>query len=80
MTNGILVSLIAAGWVGSGLLHAGLFYAHFQRKFPTIADQYRAENTNMALVTGALLGPVALFATLASGFFRHGWLFPGRRP
>ena len=59
-------------WIMCGTLHYGLWFAHFQRKYPGRAKE--AYNFDMILgILTAFLGPIALFSTLLSGFYKHGF-------
>lgn len=67
-------------WLACGFYASGVYYAYFQRQWPTIADEERPEDTGGAVIF-VLLGPIgALISTFMSGFLKHGWLLPGRKP
>ena len=70
-------ALIIAGWVLCGFLAYGLNLAHFQRKFPIIAEQDRDSDRNRAWVV-AFFGPIGLITALI--FSCHGfmWRLPPR--
>ena len=69
----VMTVIIVAGWVASGGMTYGLLVAHYQRKFPTIAAEYRIIDRLVAMSV-ALTGPVGLLATLAAGQFKRGWM------
>jgi len=54
-------------------LFAGIFFAYFQAKFPSIAEEGRREDLGCAWGMGLLFGPVALIVGIfMSGFMEHG--------
>jgi hypothetical protein len=74
-----MAALFLVLWLACGVWNAGLLYAHFQRKFELIADETRS-TTLVLCVFSVFTGPVGVFATQVTGFYKHGWLLPGRRP
>jgi hypothetical protein len=71
-------AFMAFVWLVSGFLSSGVFYAHFQRKFPSIADDNRREDAAAGVFFGLVFGPIGLFLSLfLSGFLKHGWALPG---
>lgn len=72
-------TLAIIAWLGCGIASAGFTYAHFQRSYRIIADEYRVIDTFFAAFN-VILGPIALITTLSLGFYRQGWLMPGAKP
>ena len=59
-------------WIMCGILHYGLWFAHFQRKYHTEANE--RYNSDMFLgISTAFLGPIALFSTLLGGLYKYGF-------
>jgi hypothetical protein len=76
----VLIAMGAmAGWIGCGLLSGGFYYAHFQRKYPMLADADRSDDAAKAWIQ-LIGGPISLAATIACGMFTRGWVLPGRDP
>lgn len=71
--------LIGAAWLGVGFIGSGFSYAHYQRKYPSIADESRRNDTTFSL-TMALFGPTNLWSLFVVGYCDCGWLMPGRKP
>ncbi len=68
VSTGIFVIL----WIICGIIHYGLWFAHFQRSYPNIAkNRYKTDMMIGAITT--LLGPIALSATLLCGFYKQGF-------
>ncbi len=68
----------AAMWIACGILAYGRFLAHWQREFPSIADECQDSDRGMSFAL-ALAGPLALPAAFAC-CRRHGfmWRLPQR--
>lgn len=80
MTPLLWFLLLILSWCGCGIISAGIYYADFQREYPTIANRCRESDTNNAFLF-AFGGPCSLVVGLVgSNFMRHGWLLPGRKP
>ncbi len=75
---GILI-VLAAAWVFCGFVNAGFYYAYMQREYPEGAEANRMDDTSAAWGS-VLFGTAALIATILTGFYKHGWLLPGRKP
>ncbi len=67
--------VIVAVWILCGVIAYGRTFAHFQRKYPTLAAEYVDEDQIFALAMAAI-GPFGLLISLIMG--RHGMMF--RRP
>ena len=65
-------------WAVCGFLAYGMDLAHFQKKWPSLADEDRDRDRRRALFT-ALCGPLGLVASLIH--CRHGfmWRLPPRK-
>lgn len=76
-----LAVAVASAWFGMGVLAAGWNLACFQREYPAIARACFDEDLRAARSL-IVLGPLALFAELASYGDRHGWMNPltAKRP
>ncbi len=73
MTKIVALSVVVL-WVACGIGAAGLSFAYFQGKYPTIAATNRRADLGNALMMGLVFGPIALFAEFfLSGFGEHGW-------
>lgn len=75
---GLLVLGLTA-WLFCGLVNAGFYYAYMQREYPVSAAQERPTDTRSAWAT-VVFGLAGLVATGLTGFYMHGWLWPGRKP
>lgn len=63
-------------WVVSGLGAAGICYAHFQRKYPSLCKDSRGPDRMLAFGF-ALSGPIGfVVALISSSWCRYGWLAP----
>jgi hypothetical protein len=61
-------------WIAPSPITAGICFAYFQAKFPSIAKQDRREDLGFAWFLALLSGPVGLVVELfMSGFAEHGW-------
>ena len=68
----VLRVLFVVGWAASGVLAAGILFAHVQAEFALIAAEYRRQDMALSWLV-ALAGPVALLIALfATGFAKHG--------
>jgi hypothetical protein len=70
MTPTVII-LLGALYIISGVLTFGMVFAHFQRKFPTIAKRHIAEDRRLALL-GALIPFSLLVALIITDAARHG--------
>lgn len=70
-------AVIIAAWVFCGFLAYGRALAHFQRKYPTSADEYRNADRVFALFQAAL-GPGGLVVSLVCGCHGFMWRLPTR--
>lgn len=80
MTIVLWFLIFILSWIGWGVIAAGIYYAEFQREYPTIAVRFRGNDSRNAILFG-FGGPCSLIVSLfGSNFMRHGWLFPGMKP
>ena len=63
-------------WLGCGLLAAGWSYAGSQRRRTEVADF--SDTLTLAVVVA--LGAISLLMTCLGREWKHGWLWPGRKP
>lgn len=81
MTMIVLALLVV--YVVSATLIASMLFAHFQRKFPTIAAENRNEDAGITWLMGLLLGlfgPIGVVSVfMLTGFATHGLKFPRPR-
>lgn len=69
-----MIYWIIAGWLCCAVLSAGIYFAHFQEKFPTIAKQQYRQDLAMAWMWGLFFAPMSLvLGIFLSGFLQHGW-------
>jgi hypothetical protein len=71
----MLFVLSAVAWLLCGVLVGGWWFAHLQRKFPSIRARDFKQDQADALVC-YLFGPLALIVFTASTGVRSGWLWP----
>jgi hypothetical protein len=77
MTPIFLLILIIL-WILCGIVAAGIHYAYFQRRFPSLANEMR-ERDILHAYSWAIYGPVGLIVSLClSERLRYGWCWPGR--
>ena len=67
-----LVTIISLFWVGCGIINYGFLFAHFQRKFPTIAPETYKQDRRRCIFA-SVLGPIGLLATWLCGFNDYGF-------
>lgn len=66
-------------WVVCGLIAAGWSLAHFQRKFPSLAEQSYPKDLRISLAYGLSLGPVAMVLMyFLTDRAHYGWML--RKP
>lgn len=66
--------LVVGIWMACAIASAGIQFAYFQRKWPSLAAGSAREDLGMALLFGIVLGPVGpLIAFFQSGFCQYGW-------
>lgn len=63
------------GWVVCGYLAAGLSFAFFQKKYPSIAAEHRASDVRQCVLV-FFVGPAGLIAALFTCGIKHGLLYP----
>lgn len=66
-------------WLLAGVIGGCADYAFMQREWPRLANRDRPQDTARSLFY-MLTGPVTLITQILVGGFRHGLLFPGRKP
>jgi hypothetical protein len=73
-----LLILVIILWILCGFGAAGIYYAYFQRRFPTLANEMRERDITRAY-DWILYGPVGLVVSLClSERLQYGWCWPGR--
>jgi hypothetical protein len=78
MTELFWIGLGVLLWVGCGVLNAGWIFAHYQRKFPEIAEKMLSADFSFAR-TMFLAGPAGTLAAFLAGQNTYGWLWPSRK-
>lgn len=69
-----MIYLLMILWALCGALAHGLFFAHFQRKYPLLArHDYRADLTFSLIMS--LAGPIGLGLAYSMGCNRYGFKF-----
>lgn len=58
-------------WLACGIAHHPIFFAYFQRKYSSVADETYWIDLSFSL-TAILLGPIALLATFMTCKPRYG--------
>jgi len=61
-------------WFGCGVLTYGFDFAHFQRKYPYLAERDRRSD-RISSVLVALLGPLGLILVMIAEHNKHGLKF-----
>lgn len=65
-------------WIACSVLEYGLYFAYYQRKWPSIANENRLSDRFLAALI-ALIGPIGLLATLITGQFGYGLQYRNNR-
>ena len=65
--------LLAVFWIGCGYLSYGLAYAHFQRTYPYIAEEYR-DRDHWKCAVMATTGPFNLCVIFLLRYWEQGFL------
>lgn len=63
---------IAVGWLASGVVVAGYWYAHFQREFPSLAIEHERKDWWSAMFSISF-GPLGLVNLVWRDNRKHGW-------
>ena len=75
---GIQCLIGLAMWLASGCVAAGVVFACFQRRYPSIRLQEFNGDAWFSLLI-LLTGPLGLVGAWMAGQFGHGWLWPWSR-
>ena len=62
-------------WLLLGFAGSGMQFAHYEREWPSIAEEGRAQN-RFRCIMWILAGPLNLLASLVVCNWNHGWLNP----
>lgn len=69
-----IAAIVVIVWLACAVLTAGMDFAYFQGKFPTIAKESRREHMGSAWLSGLLFGPLGtVIVFFCTGFAKHGW-------
>ncbi len=69
------ITFIFIGYLCCSILSYGITFAHFQGKYPTIAEEEYGEDKAFAIGM-SIGGPLSLWASyFSSGFAKHGLKF-----
>lgn len=66
--------LVFLGWIGCGVLGAGLMNAYHLARFPNISMRMKRENRHYWLCVSVATGPIGLIPSMVcSNFGYNGW-------
>lgn len=69
-----MTTLIIIAYIVSSVISYGATFAYFQRKFPSIAEEFYREDMGFAIAM-ALLPFSIVLSFVMSGFYKHGFKF-----
>lgn len=72
------IAVVVAIWLICGIFNVGATYAHFQNKFPSIAERERSLHAWVALLYGAggpcsTIGVILAQRYLDGSLLKYGW-------